>query len=660
MKNALLACVATFFFQFVNAQQQVIDSLEQVLSKIEDDSLKTQKSVEFINFYRHRDSDMHLYVLTKLLKESVEDGNERLQSKWIDEKALYHRIQGNIDSSLVFSEKALEIGEKLQDFRLINNAKTSLSTAYQSKGDYSKAIKLSLEMLKDHEDVGKEDEKNYLIIKYNLSGAYYDMEEYHKSLDLVEALYNNPKVKQDNEFLSEVCLQIAAVNYQLDETDDAIIYGKQAESIEKRPYLKAMIYNVLSSLYNEKGDYEKTNEYLKKSLPIFEDMGDQIRIIATKQNIGNNSMYLGEYDLAVQQLKEVETLLSKEKHPNLANLEVNYRVLSEVYKKKLDYKNALHYLNKETVVRDSVLGIEKKTAISNIEIKYETEKARREKETAEQQVVITKLESQKNRNLFIGSLVVAGLLLLASVFYFSRLKAKKKAELITIELKETQKRLAIEKQYKDSELKALKAQMNPHFIFNALNSIQDYIVLNQKNLASDYLGKFADLIRNYLHFSDTGFISIPDEVHNLNLYLELEKLRFEEQLEYTFEVNDAANSEMIKIPTMLIQPYIENALKHGLLHKRDNRKLSISISKFSDKIVECVIEDNGIGREKSKKINQKRESQHKPFALKATTERLDLLNYGRDKKIGVAFIDLKENDIATGTKVMLKIPILKK
>lgn len=324
MKNALLACVATFFFQFVNAQQQVIDSLEQVLSKIEDDSLKTQKSVEFINFYRHRDSDMHLYVLTKLLKESVEDGNERLQSKWIDEKALYHRIQGNIDSSLVFSEKALEIGEKLQDFRLINNAKTSLSTAYQSKGDYSKAIKLSLEMLKDHEDVGKEDEKNYLIIKYNLSGAYYDMEEYHKSLDLVEALYNNPKVKQDNEFLSEVCLQIAAVNYQLDETDDAIIYGKQAESIEKRPYLKAMIYNVLSSLYNEKGDYEKTNEYLKKSLPIFEDMGDQIRIIATKQNIGNNSMYLGEYDLAVQQLKEVETLLSKEKHPNLANLEVNY------------------------------------------------------------------------------------------------------------------------------------------------------------------------------------------------------------------------------------------------------------------------------------------------------------------------------------------------
>ncbi|WP_458628937.1 tetratricopeptide repeat-containing sensor histidine kinase [Winogradskyella sp. PC D3.3] len=603
---------------------------------------------------------MHLYLLTNLLNKSLKDGNERLQSKWINEKATYYKIQGNIDSSLIFSKKALKIGEKLQDFGLITNAKTSLSAAYMANGNHTKAIELSNEMLKAHEDLGKEDERNYLITKYNLSGAYYDIEDYDKSLDLIEALYKSSKVKEDEEFLSEVCLQIAAVKYQLDDTDEAIEYAKYAESIEKRSYLKAMIYSVLGSLYNEKGDHQKTNGYLEKSLPVFEAMGDQIRIIATKQNMGNNSMFLGEYDLAEQQLKEVETLLANEKNPSLTNLEINYRVLSELYEKKRDYKKSLAYSKKENVVRDSVLGLEMRTAISDIEIKYDTEKTKREKETAEQQVVITKLESQENRNLFIGALVVAGLLLLASVFYFSRLKAKKKAELITLELKEAQKRLAIEKQYRDSELKALKAQMNPHFIFNALNSIQDYIVLNQKNLASDYLGKFADLIRNYLHFSDTGFISISDEVHNLNLYLELEKLRFEEELEYAFQIDDAANSDEINIPTMLIQPYIENALKHGLLHKKDNRRLEISIHRVSDKIIECTIVDNGIGREKSKQINKKRESQHKSFALKATTERLDLLNYGREKKIGVAIIDLYENHEPTGTKVILKIPIIKK
>ncbi len=234
---------------------------------------------------------------------------------------------------------------------------------------------------------------------------------------------------------------------------------------------------------------------------------------------------------------------------------------------------------------------------------------------------------------------------------------------------ESQKKL-LEKAYLDLEaskknelrllsLKALRSQMNPHFIFNVLNSIQDYIILNQKNLASDYLGKFADLIRNYLHFSDVGFISVSDEMHNLNLYLELEKLRFEEQLDYVFSTNTDFDLDTIKIPTMLIQPYIENALKHGLLHKKTKRKLMISIKKISDKIIECIVEDNGIGRKKSKEINKKREKVHKPFALKTTNERLDLLNYGREKKIGVEIIDLIQNNEALGTKVILKIPIVK-
>ncbi len=200
--------------------------------------------------------------------------------------------------------------------------------------------------------------------------------------------------------------------------------------------------------------------------------------------------------------------------------------------------------------------------------------------------------------------------------------------------------------------------MNPHFIFNALNSIQDYIVLNQKNLASDYLGKFADLIRNYLHFSDTGEISIKEEVHNLNLYLELEKLRFEDVLTYSFTVDEKLNSDTIKIPTMLIQPYVENALKHGLLHKRKDRILSISITKKSDKVIECIVEDNGVGREKSKEIKSKNQQQHQSFASTATSQRLELLNFGKNKKIGVNIIDLIEEKKALGTKVVLTIPVI--
>ena len=162
---------------------------------------------------------------------------------------------------------------------------------------------------------------------------------------------------------------------------------------------------------------------------------------------------------------------------------------------------------------------------------------------------------------------------------------------------------------------------------------EDYIVLNQKNLASDYLGKFADLIRNYLHFSDTGFISIPEEVYNLKLYLELEKLRFEDVLDYSFNVEVSANSEIIKIPTMLIQPYVENALKHGLLHKKENRVLAISFSlQKIDQIIVCTIIDNGVGREKAIALKAKYSKNYKSFATAATLNRLSLLNYSKDKK----------------------------
>jgi len=299
--------------------------------------------------------------------------------------------------------------------------------------------------------------------------------------------------------------------------------------------------------------------------------------------------------------------------------------------------------------------------IEDLEIQYETQKIATQKDAAEAQVAISKAESERNRTFFIGALVLIGLLLLAAMLYYGRLKAKKKAELVTLQLRETQKRLALEKQYRDSELKALKAQMNPHFIFNALNSIQEYIILNKKDLAGDYLGKFADLMRKYLHHSDAGHITLQEEIDSLNMYLELESLRFEESLEYTIKTADSIDKEFVKIPTMLIQPYVENALKHGLLHLLENRKLAIFVSQESEHAVQCTIIDNGIGRDASTKIKEQRGAFHQSFATQATENRLELLNQTQAQKIGVQITDLyNEDGSSRGTKVQLDIPILKK
>ena len=151
--------------------------------------------------------------------------------------------------------------------------------------------------------------------------------------------------------------------------------------------------------------------------------------------------------------------------------------------------------------------------------------------------------------------------------------------------------------------------MNPHFIFNALNSIQEYIVTNEKKLAGKYLGKFADLMRMYLKHSQSKQISVQEEIDALSIYLELEKVRFDDTLDYQIQTDQLTGADLMNIPPLLIQPFVENSLKHGLLHKSNDRKLSVEFANSQDEdVVVCTITDNGIGRQKSAEINKMRTS----------------------------------------------------
>jgi len=242
------------------------------------------------------------------------------------------------------------------------------------------------------------------------------------------------------------------------------------------------------------------------------------------------------------------------------------------------------------------------------------------------------------------------LVLMGSLVVYFRLKMKKEAQHRALEVKQ----LSLDNELIALKLENLRSQMNPHFIFNALNSIQEYIVLNQKHLASEYLGKFAQLIRTYLSHSTKGFISLQEELDCLEMYLELEELRFEDQLQTQVICPQIIQSEKLIIPTMLIQPYVENALKHGLLHLKTHRLLTITFSYNSqEQLLYCNIEDNGIGREASEKFKNR---SHKPFATKATQDRLALLNYGKEKQIGVQIIDLYTEGKPSGTRVQMSIP----
>ncbi|WP_452229833.1 histidine kinase [Lacinutrix sp. MEBiC02404] len=246
------------------------------------------------------------------------------------------------------------------------------------------------------------------------------------------------------------------------------------------------------------------------------------------------------------------------------------------------------------------------------------------------------------------SLSIIGLI----VFYYKRkLQNKEKAKQLEI------KQLSLDNELIALKLENLRSQMNPHFIFNALNSIQDYIVLNKSRLASEYLGKFADLIRTYLNHSTKGKITLQEEINCLEMYLELEKLRFEDKLNYAILSTGDLKPDQVYIPTMLIQPYVENALKHGLLHRKSGRNLEINFHINVDNYtIKSVIIDNGVGREQADIIKARSLKKHEPFATKATQDRLALLNYGKEKQVGVTIIDLLDGEKPVGTQVTVIIP----
>ncbi len=248
-------------------------------------------------------------------------------------------------------------------------------------------------------------------------------------------------------------------------------------------------------------------------------------------------------------------------------------------------------------------------------------------------------------------LLTGGMFWLIWLYFKWRLKKKESERIAEID------KILIDKKNTNLRLENLRSQMNPHFIFNALNSIQDYIISNEKELASSYLVKFSRLIRMYLDYSQQNEITLEEELNALKLYLELEKVRFEDELEYTISVDNQLKTKQIKVPSLFIQPYVENALKHGLLHKLNDRKLHIEAKIIQQNKLEITVEDNGIGREQSEKLKRPNQ-QHKPFATKANEERVHLYKNKLKRDIAITTNDLyDENDVAVGTKVVITMPI---
>lgn len=218
------------------------------------------------------------------------------------------------------------------------------------------------------------------------------------------------------------------------------------------------------------------------------------------------------------------------------------------------------------------------------------------------------------------------------------------------------KMLSIEKQVFELEQKALRLQMNPHFIFNSLNAIQNFVLINDTDKAVNYLAKFSHLMRMILANSTASFITLRDELKSLRYYMDLEKLRFDDKFDYRITSDPSIDEDFVEIPPMLFQPYVENAIIHGFVNSPDPGILDISLKRLNMESLLCVIQDNGIGREKAIEIREKSGIKRKPRGMSITQERIEIFNKQSRQNFSVRIIDLKDNQgNATGTRVEFTI-----
>lgn len=262
-------------------------------------------------------------------------------------------------------------------------------------------------------------------------------------------------------------------------------------------------------------------------------------------------------------------------------------------------------------------------------------------------------DQQLKQQKFFRNALLAGLFLLLAlaVFIIRYLNLKRKAE----KLKNEKVKAELEQQSSELKMQALRAQMNPHFIFNCLSSINRFILKHETESASDYLTRFSRLIRMVLINSQKSLIALEDEIDMLRLYLDMERLRFKDSFDYIISYTNTIESGSVFVPPLLLQPFCENAIWHGLMHKNGQGNLNICLS-MKNNMLQCSIRDNGIGRKKAEALKTKTGDKSKSLGLQITKSRLALLNQNRNAHTFFEMNDLyDETGEAAGTEVFIKV-----
>lgn len=624
------------FKSLVWGQEKTISDLQSELQLAKEDTVKIKIHIKTANQLISGDPAHALIEINKALELALKVNIPKFIFRSYYHRGLIHRELGLLKETLNDFKKTLDYAKLTKNNSSIAGAYGNIGYSLDDLGQHKEALTSFIQGLKIYEQI--KDSAGMINLNINIGTLCFNTRDissaekyFNTALQLCSAVNDTIKMVIIHDNLSSISYESGNYSASREHANLAL----KIRDIIKDTLGKSHSYANLGSCFLAEKKYEKAVKFYNEALIIAKQFQQKQLIIHYQLTLANTLLEFNQLDNALQQAKDATALAKEFGSPN--ELIFAYYLMSNIYHKQNNYREAFTYQKLYNNLNDSIFTVDKNKQLEELKTKYGTEKKELEINSLKQKTEIQQLALSKSRSLLIALTSIAILIILLAVLFIRQNK-----------LRSQQTKMEIEQ-------KLFRSQMNPHFIFNSLTAIQNYVFKHPPAEVAGYISRFAKLMRLILDNSRNELVNLEKEIDTLKYYLELQQMRFENKFDFNIEVDPKIDIESISIPPMLAQPFIENAIEHGIMNKPDGKGIITIQFIQKEKMIELVIDDNGIGIEASRKLKMNAGSKHTSLATTITEERLSLLNKKSKQKFSFSISDLK-NENSNGTRVSILMP----
>ena len=634
-----------FFCFFLCSQlgiaQNITDSFKATIDSLIKVRPRTYAEIDAAVRPSRKDTTLMRYFAKEAVAQNYYSG----QAYALNQLGRRYRGFSRFSQAIRLHQEALEAANKGDNLEFKVYSLNMLSVVHRRRDAIKSALDYNQEALALAETVKNPSEGLKRSINVSLNGIgniyqtleQYDLaiEQFRRSLELEAELGNTLGLAINHQNIGECQEMQGKLEDALQSYRTSLAYNEEINSDKGKVICK----NSIAHVYILQRKLDDALDILEPALHASQELGDKYLTSGIYLNLGRAYMLKENPAKAKENLEKGLAIAEEYNLPTNISLANSY--LSSLAEKQGDHREALARYKLAQEFEEKTVNERNLRYVGDMISRYNIEKKNNEIAIINKDYEIVKLKLRKNQTrLLIGGLA---LIFLTGVFYilYRQYQLKNDKKLLTL------------------EQAMLRSQMNPHFLFNSLNSIKLYIINNDKKNAVHYLNKFSKLVRKILEASSLKEISLAEELETVELYMNIENIRFSNEINFKISIDDDIDIHTIKIPSLILQPFLENAIWHGLSSKEGEKNIDLHISKGNKNFIDISITDNGVGRDAAEIIKESKVLKRKSVGLEITKERL--ANFARDYQntFDVTIIDLFDEDKnATGTRVVLHLPTI--